>query len=34
MNYKCLWLIPAILTAAAAYSDVTLLNCPAQFNIT
>jgi len=33
MSYKSSWILLALLAAAAAYTDVTLLNCPAQFNI-
>jgi len=34
MNYKSRWVLLLILTTISAYTDVTMLNCPAQFNIT
>lgn len=33
MSYKSGWIVLAILVCAAAYTDVTMINCPAQFNI-
>lgn len=33
MSYK-IAVIALLLTFASAYTDITMLNCPAQFNIT
>ena len=33
MNYKSAWILLSVLIIANAYTDITMLNCPAQFNI-
>lgn len=34
MSYKALLLFGLLLPLLQAYTDITLLNCPSQFNIT
>lgn len=34
MSYKILLIAVALLVHGLAYSDLTMLNCPAQFNVT
>jgi hypothetical protein len=34
MNYKSAWVLLTILIIANTYTDITMLNCPAQFDIT
>lgn len=33
MNYKSVWILLSILNLITTYTDVTMLNCPAQFDI-
>ena len=33
MSYKCVIILLCIVPVFYAYTDITMLNCPAQFNI-
>ena len=33
MNYKLFFLLSLAITQVASYTDITMLNCPAQFDI-
>lgn len=33
MSYKPSWIFVGLLVCVSAYTDVTMLNCPAQFNV-